>query len=135
MDRSVPISPTVLPPIDDPGERHEHRLDLLIERLPTSLRRPVRWLRRPSSRWLRIPAGGLLVVGGVLSILPFLGLWMLPLGLALLAEDMAILRRARGRVLDWIAERRPHWLVQQESGVAGQISSRPEDASTTQNRK
>ena len=47
----------------------------------------------------------LLILGGVLSILPILGLWMLPLGLILLAEDIAPLRRARDRLLDWIERR------------------------------
>lgn len=45
------------------------------------------WARRPSARLVRIPVGLLLVLGGVLSILPILGLWMLPLGLMLLAID------------------------------------------------
>src|SRR3954470_13738466 len=36
----------------------------------------VRWLRRPSSWLVRIPLAILLVVGGVLSFLPILGLWM-----------------------------------------------------------
>lgn len=45
------------------------------------------WARRPSARLIRVPLGILLVVGGVLSILPVLGLWMLPLGLLLLAAD------------------------------------------------
>jgi hypothetical protein len=52
----------------------------------------------------------LLIAGSFLSILPVFGLWMLPLGLVLLAEDIPPLRRARDRVLDWIARRRPHWL-------------------------
>ena len=43
----------------------------------------VRWLRRPSSRLVRIPLAILLVLGGIFSILPVLGLWMLPLGLLL----------------------------------------------------
>ncbi len=34
-----------------------------------------------------MPVGLLLIVGGVFSILPVLGLWMLPLGLVLLSED------------------------------------------------
>jgi hypothetical protein len=76
---------------------------------------PTRWLRRPSSRWVRIPAGVLLIGGGVLSILPFLGIWMLPLGLMLLAEDLPPLRRVRGRVLDWIACHRPHWFTEARS--------------------
>lgn len=94
---------------------HEHRIDQLIERLPQALQAPTRWLRRPSSRWVRIPAGVLLVCGSVLSLLPFFGIWMLPLGLVLLAEDVPRLRRLRGRVLDWIAHRRPHWLAEAKS--------------------
>jgi hypothetical protein len=94
---------------------HEHRLERLIDRLPNAIQAPTRWLRRPSSCWVRIPAGVLLVGGGFLSILPFLGIWMLPLGLMLLAEDMPPLRRLRDRVLDWIARHRPHWLAEASS--------------------
>ena len=47
----------------------------------------LRWVRRPSSRLLRIPIAILLLFGGVLSFLPILGIWMLPLGLLLLALD------------------------------------------------
>jgi hypothetical protein len=50
-------------------------------------------LRQPSSRWVRIPAGILLIAGGVLSFLPVPGLWMIPLGLLLLTQGMAILQR------------------------------------------
>ena len=97
------------------AHHHEHRLERLIDRLPNAMQAPTRWLRRPSSRWVRIPAGVLLVGGGVLSILPFLGIWMLPLGLMLLAEDLLPLRRVRGRGLDWIADHRPHWLAEANS--------------------
>lgn len=45
------------------------------------------WAQRPSARLVRIPLGVLLVLGGIFSILPVLGLWMLPLGLLLLATD------------------------------------------------
>ena len=94
--------------------RDKDRLDALIDRLPNALRSPLRWLRRPSSRWARIPAGILLVCGGLLFILPFLGIWMLPLGLMLLAEDVPALRRVRDGALDWIAHHRPHWLGEGE---------------------
>jgi hypothetical protein len=87
------------------------RLAHLIERLPSSTRPALRWLRRPSSRLLRISAGALLCVGGVFGILPVLGFWMLPAGLVLLAEDVPPLTRARGRLLDWVEQRRPHWLA------------------------
>jgi hypothetical protein len=77
--------------------------------LPARLQQTVRWLRRPSSRWARIPAGALFTLGGVFSILPVLGLWMLPVGLVLLAEDIPGLRRMTDRALDWIERRRPQW--------------------------
>jgi hypothetical protein len=91
--------------------RHDWRLEGLIAHLPKNMQSIVRWLRLPSSRWVRIPAGLLLLAGGVFSILPFLGLWMLPLGMVLLAEDVPLLRRATDRGLDWIERRRPHWFV------------------------
>ena len=75
---------------------HERRLQRLIRQLPGKIQAITRWLRRPASRWARIPAGVLLTIGGRLSILPFFGLWMLPLGLILLADDIPLLRRARG---------------------------------------
>jgi len=62
---------------------HERRLQRLIRRLPGKIQAITPWLRRPASRWARIPAGVLLTIGGRLSILPFFGLWMLPLGLIL----------------------------------------------------
>jgi hypothetical protein len=48
--------------------------------------------------------------GGVLSFLPILGIWMLPFGLALLAEDLPMLRSWRSRILDWVERRHPEWL-------------------------
>jgi hypothetical protein len=88
----------------------ERRLNLLVQRLPPRFQNPIRWLRRPSARWVRIPAGLLLSAGGVFAILPLLGLWMLPLGLVLLAEDIPPLRRRTDAALAWIERRRPHWM-------------------------
>jgi hypothetical protein len=51
----------------------------------------------------------LFIVGSFLGILPRFGIWMLPLGLMLLAEDIPAARRARDRLLDWIEQHRPHW--------------------------
>ena len=70
-----------------------------------------RWLRKPASRWARIPAGVLPIIGGCLAILPVFGLWMFPLGLMLLADDIPPLRRARDRALDWLERRRPRWFA------------------------
>ncbi|WP_027571647.1 hypothetical protein [Bradyrhizobium sp. WSM1743] len=86
------------------------RLDKLVHRLPPRMGDAVTYLLKPSSRWVRIPSGALLVVGGVFSFLPVLGVWMLPLGLALLAEDVPVLRSSRAKVLDWVERKRPQWL-------------------------
>ncbi|MGY3036882.1 hypothetical protein ACVIIV_006052 [Bradyrhizobium sp. USDA 4354] len=85
------------------------RLAKLVHRLPPRMGDTFTYLLKPSSRWVRIPSGTLLIVGGVLSFLPVLGVWMLPLGLALLAEDVPALRSSRSKVFDWIERRKPHW--------------------------
>jgi hypothetical protein len=85
-------------------------MGLLLRRLPRRLQRGVAWLRQPSRRWVRIPAGVVLIVGSVFSILPILGLWMLPLGIVILSEDVPPLRRLTDRVLGWVERRKPHWL-------------------------
>lgn len=87
------------------------RLDRLIARLPQRIASTVRFVRQPSARWLRIPTALLLTLGGMLWFLPILGLWMLPVGLALLADDVPLLRSLRSRALDWIEHRRPDWLA------------------------
>ena len=45
-------------------------------------------------RWIRIPLGILLVIGGIFGALPILGFWMLPLGLILLSADFPWAKRA-----------------------------------------
>jgi hypothetical protein len=68
------------------------RIEQLLNRLPKRIRSTVRFVRQPSARWLRIPTGVLLTVGGTLWFLPIAGLWMLPIGLVLLADDVQPLR-------------------------------------------
>ena len=94
----------------DQSPDRDRRLMLLVRRLPRHVQAMVVRLRRPSSRWVRIPAAGFLIIGSVLFILPVFGLWMLPLGLILLAEDVAPLRRCTDCWLWWIEQRRPHWM-------------------------
>jgi hypothetical protein len=89
-------------------EEWVRRFEGLISRLPARLHRPLRWLRRPSSRWLRLPVALLLICGSALSILPVFGLWMLPLGLLLLAEDLTPLRGPLLRMFDWAVRRWQH---------------------------
>jgi hypothetical protein len=53
----------------------------------------------PASRWVRIALGTLFVLGGIAGFLPVLGFWMVPLGLLLLALDVALLRRPTARTI------------------------------------
>jgi hypothetical protein len=68
------------------------RVAHLLTKLPDRLRSGVEWLRVPSRRWLRLGAAVLLILGGFLSVLPVFGLWMLPLGLALMSDDIPWLK-------------------------------------------
>jgi hypothetical protein len=73
--------------------------------VPNWLGKVLRWLRHPASRFVRIPAGLLFILGGLLSFLPVLGLWMLPLGLMLIAHDVPFLQKPMSRFTVWGAER------------------------------
>jgi hypothetical protein len=70
-------------------------------KLPEKPARLVAWLRKPSSKLVRIPLAILLVFGGIFSILPVLGLWMLPLGLLLIAQDIPFLQKPVAQFLGW----------------------------------
>jgi len=83
----------------------DRELDRLELKLPRAITRLLRWVRQPSARWVRWPLGLILMVGGVFSILPMLGLWMLPLGLVLIAQDIPFLRRPMARLIAWINDR------------------------------
>ncbi len=75
--------------------KHEHRLrrqfDAIVRGTP-STRKPVEWLLHDRTRLYRVPIAILFLLGGVFSFLPVLGVWMLPVGLMLLAVDVPILR-------------------------------------------
>ena len=55
---------------------------------------------------LRLPLGLLLMVGGVFGMLPVLGFWMLPLGVAVAALDAKPLAKAIRARLVRLRERR-----------------------------
>jgi len=67
------------------------------------------WVRQPAARLIRIPLGVLLILGGVFSFLPILGIWMLPLGLLLLALDIPLLRGPVVRSTIWIQRKWTTW--------------------------
>jgi hypothetical protein len=74
-------------------------MDRLQDHLPGWAGRHVDRLRQPDAVWVRAPAGIVLTAGGVLSVLPVLGLWMVPVGLALLAHDVPPMRKPIARML------------------------------------
>ena len=49
-------------------------------------------LRKPGWMIARVVLGILLVIGGMLAILPVLNVWMIPVGLLLLAIDLPMLQ-------------------------------------------
>jgi hypothetical protein len=67
------------------------------------------WIRTPAARLIRIPLGILLILGGIFSILPFLGIWMLPLGLFLIAIDLPFLQGPINRLSFWVQRRWTNW--------------------------
>jgi hypothetical protein len=101
---------------DPLSEDHKAELDRHFAwfegRLPPWAARFVGWLRQPSSRLVRIPLAILLIVGGIFSFLPVLGLWMLPLGLVLFAQDLPFLEKPTARTLGWIERK---WIERQRA--------------------
>ena len=70
-------------------------------RVPHALRLGRHRITLPRSRPLRVGLGVVLVLGGIFSFLPVLGLWMLPLGAAVLSIDLPGVRRLRRRTEVW----------------------------------
>jgi hypothetical protein len=70
-----------------------------------------RRVRRGRSPWARRGLALGFIAGSLLWFLPVLGLWMLPVGLALLSDDVGWMRRMRRRVharlLAWSRDRQP----------------------------
>ena len=90
--------------------------------MPESMARVLRKLRHPDARLIRIPVGVLLIVGSILSILPVFGLWMLPLGLLLIAYDVPFLREPMAHFTIWAARqwaRFRQWLARKRGQPSG----------------
>ena len=72
--------------------------------------------RRP--KWLRIGLGLAFCLGGFLWFFPVLGLWMLPIGLIILAQDIPWLLRRRERLESWLRRALNHKADKKDSGPA-----------------
>jgi hypothetical protein len=75
--------------------------EMIHRRVPARISRFIHWLRKPSSFAARLTVALLLILGGVFSFLPVLGIWMLPLGLLFIAQDVPFLQKPLIRALTW----------------------------------
>ena len=91
------------------AERLDRKIDRFADELPESAGGFLRWLKEPSSRWVRVPIALLLIVGGVFGFLPVLGFWMIPLGLLILAQDLPFLQRPILQALTWLERKWIQW--------------------------
>lgn len=76
--------------------------EMINRRVPARISRFIQWLRKPSSFAARLTVALLLILGGVFSFLPVLGIWMLPLGLLFIAQDVPFLQKPLIRSLTWM---------------------------------
>jgi hypothetical protein len=81
------------------------RVTHMAGKLPHWLGSAVLWLRDPSHRLVRILMATFFLAGSILSVLPLLGIWMLPLGLSLLAEDIPSMKPPLERASRWLIVR------------------------------
>lgn len=95
-------------------ERHRQKRRLLrqfavLEKRLPFLRRPIHYVLKDGWILVRLPLALLMILGGLLSFLPFLGAWMLPLGFLLLAVDIPAMRPVTSaltiRSRRWMSER------------------------------
>ena len=82
---------------------------MIDRRVPISVSKFIQWLRKPSSFAIRLIVAGLLILGGVFSFLPLLGVWMLPLGLLLIAQDVPLIQKPLLVAFAWV-ETKYEWL-------------------------
>jgi hypothetical protein len=92
----------------DERSRLHRQIDAITRVAPIS-RRVTDPLLHGSLRKFRLPIACLLIVGSLFSILPVLGLWMLPVGLVLLAIDVPLLRPFVSSVLIRVRRRIGVW--------------------------
>ncbi len=92
-----------------PAVLHQRKFDRLLARLqarlPGRAARAMAWLISPSALLLRLPLAVLFIIGGIFSFLPVLGIWMLPLGILLIAVDVPPVRRWVVKSWPWVESR------------------------------
>jgi hypothetical protein len=83
-------------------EKLNRYFEMIDRRVPARVSQFIKWLRKPSSFAARLVVALLLILGGFFSFLPVLGLWMLPLGLLFIAQDVPFLRKPLVNGLAWV---------------------------------
>jgi len=91
--------------MDRYDRRFRRQLESSVRSMPR-VQRFVDWLTAPHLILVRLPVAIFFILGGILWFLPVVGIWMLPIGLLLLAVDLPALRP---RVSAWMIMLR-HWL-------------------------
>lgn len=87
-----------------------HRQIAVLRGRNARLDRFLDWIESDRTRIYRVPVAILLLFGGIMSVLPLLGLWMLPLGILLLAIDLPLLRGPVTHATIRIRRRMGRWL-------------------------
>lgn len=86
----------------DPKSDLDRELLLFEQKLPKFFSGVVDWVRRPTSRLIRLPVAFLLILFGMFGFLPVVGFWMVPLGLLLIARDVPALEPPLAKLLGWV---------------------------------
>jgi hypothetical protein len=88
--------------------KEQDRLDEAFGRLqallPGRFRSTLRWLHSPRSRPVRIPLGVLFILCSFLWFMPVVGIEFFPIGLLLIAQDVAVLRRPTGVLINGLID-------------------------------
>ncbi|MFT3974483.1 MAG: tryptophan synthase subunit beta [Amaricoccus sp.] len=88
---TFPVKGEMLRSVLKDKRRLHRQFEALARAMPVT--RPVtERLLRDGMRVVRLPAAFVLILGGCFSFLPVLGIWMLPLGIMLLAVDVPFIR-------------------------------------------
>jgi hypothetical protein len=98
------------------SDRHKRRLDRQFAALKGKSALLDTFLPAIQSRpgiLIRVPLALLFMAGGLLFVLPFFGLWMIPLGLMLLAIDLPLLRPPASAI---IIRLRRKWVIWRRGG-------------------
>jgi hypothetical protein len=90
------------------SKRLRRQFEALARGMPVT-RQPIERLLDHRMRLLRVPAALLLMIGGLFSVLPVLGLWMLPLGLMLLAVDVPQIQPAVSNTMIRVRRQVARW--------------------------